>query len=365
MPRPCAPSSCRDLHLPRHSLSCRARIARRPQHLHQAVPDDRWPRRRCRRAVSQVMAEPILYHRAPAFIEVYARALERLPKVFQTKNQVLCFAASGTGGMESAVANLVGPGEPCARRLGGQVRRALGRALRRLRRRPHPPRGRVGRERRPRSRSTRPRRDWSARRTSSSSPSRRPRPASSTTPSASPRSPTTTAPCSASTPSPALGAVDLRQDEWGVDVVVSGSQKSLMTPARPRLRLGLRARHGARRRAPRRPLLLRLGQTADGPGREPPNSPFTPAVTLFLALDVALGLIFEEGLDGGPRPARDPRPRCAGRNRGARPRALRPRRRRRQRGHRREPARRDRRRRGAEADARPLRGHRRRRAGAA
>ena len=27
-----------------------------------------------------------------------------------------------------------------------------------------------------------------------------------------------------------LGAVDLPQDEWGVDVVVSGSQKSLMCP---------------------------------------------------------------------------------------------------------------------------------------
>ena len=32
--------------------------------------------------------------------------------VFQTQNDVLCFAASGTGGMESAVANLVRPGEP-------------------------------------------------------------------------------------------------------------------------------------------------------------------------------------------------------------------------------------------------------------
>ena len=42
------------------------------------------------------MAEPILYHRAPAFVELYARVLERLPKVFQTSNQVLCFAASGT-----------------------------------------------------------------------------------------------------------------------------------------------------------------------------------------------------------------------------------------------------------------------------
>src|SRR5205085_6927081 len=63
-------------------------------------------------AVSQVMAEPILYHRAPAFVEIYARVLERLPRVFQTENRVLCFAATGTGAMESAVANLVARGEP-------------------------------------------------------------------------------------------------------------------------------------------------------------------------------------------------------------------------------------------------------------
>src|SRR5918992_752440 len=65
-------------------------------------------------AVSQVMAEPILYHRAPAFIEVYARCLEGLKRVFETSNEVLCFAASGTGAMESAVANLVRPGQPAA-----------------------------------------------------------------------------------------------------------------------------------------------------------------------------------------------------------------------------------------------------------
>src|SRR5687768_6516682 len=62
--------------------------------------------------VSQVMAEPILYHRAPAFVEIYARVLERLPLVFQTRSQVLCFAATGTAAMESAVANLVRPGDP-------------------------------------------------------------------------------------------------------------------------------------------------------------------------------------------------------------------------------------------------------------
>ena len=63
-------------------------------------------------AVSQVMAEPMLYHRAPAFVEVYARALERLKVVFGTANEVQVFAASGTGAMESAVANLTRQGEP-------------------------------------------------------------------------------------------------------------------------------------------------------------------------------------------------------------------------------------------------------------
>src|SRR5205823_10195322 len=61
-------------------------------------------------AVSQVQAEPILYHRAPAFVEVYARCLAGLKKVVQTESEVLCFASSGSGGMESAVANLAAAG---------------------------------------------------------------------------------------------------------------------------------------------------------------------------------------------------------------------------------------------------------------
>jgi aspartate aminotransferase-like enzyme len=38
-------------------------------------------------------------------------------------------------------------------------------------------------------------------------------------------------------------------------------------------------------------------RTAKGQTQEPPNSAFTPAVTLFMALDVALGLIRDEGLE--------------------------------------------------------------------
>src|SRR2546429_4907161 len=62
--------------------------------------------------VLSVMAEPVVYHRAPAFDALFARVLDRLPGIFRTSNDVMVFAASGSGAMESAVANLVRPGEP-------------------------------------------------------------------------------------------------------------------------------------------------------------------------------------------------------------------------------------------------------------
>ncbi len=70
--------------------------------------------------VSQVMAEPIVYHRAPAGVAPYARVLERLPGVFRTGNEVLLFSASGSGAMESAVANLVRPGDTVLACAGGK-----------------------------------------------------------------------------------------------------------------------------------------------------------------------------------------------------------------------------------------------------
>ena len=53
-------------------------------------------------AVSQAMAAPMLYHRAPAFVEVYERVLAKLPAVFQTSNDVLTFASSGSGASQSS-----------------------------------------------------------------------------------------------------------------------------------------------------------------------------------------------------------------------------------------------------------------------
>lgn len=53
------------------------------------------------------MALPILHHRTAAFEEVVSRVREGLKWVFQTKNEVLIIAASGSGAMEGAVTNLM------------------------------------------------------------------------------------------------------------------------------------------------------------------------------------------------------------------------------------------------------------------
>ena len=246
--------------------------------------------------VSQVMAEPILYHRAPAFIEIYDRALGRLPKVFRTDNQVLSFAASGSGAMESGVANLVGPGEPvlvasCGKfgerwyelceAFGGDVEHLevewgtaispedLDEAIK-------------GMKRPPRAVFT----------THSESSTGVVNDIRGLTAVAHDHGAVICVDAISG-----IGAVDLPQDEWGVDVVIAGSQKALMCP--PGLAFASvneRAMALAAERPGRR-YYFDWAKTAEGQAEEPPNSPFTPAVTLWRALDVALELIEQEGLE--------------------------------------------------------------------
>ncbi len=56
-------------------------------------------------------AEPVVHHRAPRFTEILNEVVEGLKYVFQTENDILVFSSSGTGAMESAVVNLVEPGD--------------------------------------------------------------------------------------------------------------------------------------------------------------------------------------------------------------------------------------------------------------
>ncbi len=57
------------------------------------------------------MARPIIHHRLPEFSNILVKIREDLKYLFQTKNDVLFFASSGTGAMEACVVNLFSPGE--------------------------------------------------------------------------------------------------------------------------------------------------------------------------------------------------------------------------------------------------------------
>jgi aspartate aminotransferase-like enzyme len=61
--------------------------------------------------VMRAMMRPTINHRGPEFEKVYEDVLENLGYAFQTHGDVFPISASGTGGVECAVANLVCPGD--------------------------------------------------------------------------------------------------------------------------------------------------------------------------------------------------------------------------------------------------------------
>ena len=61
--------------------------------------------------VLAAMAQPVIHHRTPQFAAALAEVQEGLRELFGTAEDVLVLAASGTGGMEGAVTNLLSPGE--------------------------------------------------------------------------------------------------------------------------------------------------------------------------------------------------------------------------------------------------------------
>jgi aspartate aminotransferase-like enzyme len=245
--------------------------------------------------VSTAMAEPILYHRDPAGVQLYARVLERLPAIFRTSNDVLLFAASGSGAMEAAVANLVRPGDrvlACSAGKFGERWIELSDAYE--------------------ADATRYEPGW-GRRLDPAEIDRLLTENAGIDVVFATLSETSTgivhdiqaiaevvrahdAMLVVDAVS-GLGAVDLRQDEWGVDVVCAGSQKALMCP--PGIALCSVSERALERAAARQGgrYYFDFATTAKNQRQDPPNSPFTPPVSLLQAMDVALDMIEAEGLD--------------------------------------------------------------------
>jgi serine---pyruvate transaminase len=243
--------------------------------------------------VLAALAEPVLHHRAPDFREVYARVLARLQEVHRTRNDVLLFTCSGTGAFESAIVNLCSPGERVLAVSAGSfgerwatMAKTFGCEVEELRY----PWGET-----PTAEDLRRKLD-------------KIEPVSLVFLVHSETSTGVVADVQALgavakeagalvvvDAVSSLAAVPLEMDEWGLDVVVSGSQKALMTPPG----LATAAVSPAAWEQVRRSTLPRFyfDWQKMRAAQEKLDSAFTPAVSLVVALDVALGLLLDDGLD--------------------------------------------------------------------
>jgi aspartate aminotransferase-like enzyme len=241
--------------------------------------------------VLAALAEPVLHHRGSDFKPIFERCLGRLRNVCRTSSDVLLFTASGTAAMESVAANLGGPGTRAlvvsAGYFGERWEQLLGLHEAQV----ETLRYEWGEVPRAEDLAARLRELGGADVVFLT------------------HSETSTgvvcdlrALAAAAAESGALvavdavsslGAVPLDMDGWGLDAVASGSQKALMTP--PGLAVcGVSERALAARR-PARSFYLDWGRTQTAQARL--DAAFTPATSLVVALDVALGLLLDEGLE--------------------------------------------------------------------
>jgi aspartate aminotransferase-like enzyme len=233
-------------------------------------------------------AEPIVHHRGPDFRELYARTLGRLKEVYRTDSDVLLFTASGSGAMDSAVANLTSAGDRVAVVSHGSfgerwiaiceqygldvqaIRYEWGEA---------PDADEVGAAVRESGVET----VFCQQSDTSTGVVSDVRALREAVPDA-----TFVVDAISS-----LGAVPLETDAWNIDVVISGSQKALMCP--PGLATVSVPAHVLERAPQSRSFYFdwRTNKAA----QDKLDAAFTPAVSLIKSLDVALGLILDDGLE--------------------------------------------------------------------
>jgi aspartate aminotransferase-like enzyme len=238
-------------------------------------------------------ARPIVHHRSPDFRPIYERCLARLKEVFRTSNDVLLFTSSGTGALESAIANLCSPGERVVVVSAGYfgerwagIADAYGCELEHLRyawgEMPSPD-------------------DLAARLAELGGAT-----AVLVTQSETSTGVVADVRAFAAVAKEAgalvavdaissLGAIPLEADAWALDAVVSGSQKALMTPPGLAMVSVSEAAWEARAKARCPRFYFDWERTRDAQAKL--DAAFTPAVSLVVGLDVALGLVLERGLE--------------------------------------------------------------------
>src|SRR5271169_4312944 len=238
------------------------------------------------------MAQPIIHHRTPQFSQTFADAKRALKQVFQTEQDVLILAASGTGAMEGSVTNLFSPGDEVLVVNGGKFgerwtkiattyglkvvelkvewgRSARVEDVRRLL------------DERPRIRGVL----IQASETSTGALHPTEEIARLT------RQRDTLLIVDGIT---AVGVFDIPMDRWGIDVLITGSQKALMSP--PGLAfVALSERAWQRTKQAKLPrFYFDFARERDNLAKD--TTAWTPAISLITGLREALAIILEEGL---------------------------------------------------------------------
>jgi serine---pyruvate transaminase len=241
--------------------------------------------------VLAAISQPVVHHRGPDFKPVYERTLTRLREVFRTKQEVLLFAAAGTGAMESAVANLCSPGERVLVVSAGHfgerwraIASAYGAEVETLEY------------------------EWGEIPSADDVAARLQELGGAKAVFITHSETSTGVVCDLQALGAAageqgslsvvdavssLGAVPLETDAWGLDVVVSGSQKALMTPPGLAMVSASERAWGGLGELPR----FYFDWERTRKGQSTLDAPFTPPVSLVAGLDVALGILLDQGLE--------------------------------------------------------------------
>ncbi len=245
------------------------------------------------RRVREKAALPMIHHRTKDFQAVLERVNAGLQKVFVTSRPVLFFASSGTGALEASLTNLFSPGDTVLSFSAGKwgerwrdIARAYGLDVKSFER----PYGeaftaaevRAALEKHPSAKAV-----LVALCETSTAVTHPVRQIAEVT-----RKSGALLLVDAIS---GLGCDELRTDEWGIDVVVCGSQKGLMVP--PGLSfVSLSARAEAAIAGSRLPkYYFNFAETLKAMKKN--DTPFTPAVSLVRELDEALAMLNEEGIE--------------------------------------------------------------------
>ena len=242
--------------------------------------------------VLQAMALPIIHHRAPEYEALFAEVRRDLRLLFQCRNEVLMFAASGTGAMEGAVVNTLSPGDRVVVIRGGKFGERWAEICEAYGARVVPVDVPYGKSVDPGTLADVLKREPGVRAVFATH---------SETSTGAVHDIQALATIVGATDAllvadaiTSLGVMDLPMDAWGVDIVVAGSQKAIMLP--PGLAFAaLSDKAWARVPESRLPKYY-FNFASERKAIEKNQSAYTPAVSLVVGLREALRLILAEGL---------------------------------------------------------------------